>query len=73
MDGGGGKLLERSACWPMCGDLVDWQSDGGDGAWFLPPNEEVTESGYCMEMDGLQDNDTQKQVCKKSLEDKRSQ
>ncbi len=50
MDGGGGKLLERSACWPMCGGLADWWSDGGDGAWFLPPTEEVTESGYCMEL-----------------------
>ncbi len=47
----GGKLLERSACWPMCGGLVDWWSDGGDGAWFLSPTEEVAESGYCMELD----------------------
>ncbi len=50
MDGGGGKLLERSACWPMCGGLADWRSDGGDGAWFLPPTEVVAESGYCMEL-----------------------
>ncbi len=50
VDGGEGKLLERSACLPMCGGLVDWQSDGGDGAWFLPPTEVVTESGYCMEL-----------------------
>ncbi len=50
MDGGGGKLLERSACWPICGGMTDWQSDGGDNAWFLPPTEEVTESGYCMEL-----------------------
>ena len=46
MDEGGGKLLERSACWPMCGGFTDWRSDGGDGAWFLPPTEEVAESGY---------------------------
>jgi hypothetical protein len=50
VDGGGGKLLERSACWPMCGGLADWRSDSGDGAWFLPPTEEVMESGYCMEL-----------------------
>ncbi len=50
MRGGGGKLLERSACWPMCGGLADWRSDYGDGAWFLPPTEEVTESGYCIEL-----------------------
>jgi hypothetical protein len=50
VDGGGGKLLEWCACWPMCGGLADWRSDGGDGAWFLPPTEEVTESGYCMEL-----------------------
>jgi hypothetical protein len=48
--GGGGKLLERSACWPMCGGMEDWQSDGGTGVWFLPPTEEVAGSGYCMEM-----------------------
>jgi hypothetical protein len=35
----------------MCGGLEDWWSDGSDGAWFLPPTaEEVTESGYCMEL-----------------------
>ncbi len=50
MNGGGGKLLERNACWPMCGGLVDWQSDSGDVAWFLPPTEDVTKSGYCMEL-----------------------
>jgi hypothetical protein len=50
VDGGGGKLLERSACWPMCGGLAGWQSDGGNSAWFLPPTEEVTESEYCMEL-----------------------
>ncbi len=50
MDGGGGKLLERSACWPMCGGLAEWRSDSGDGAWFLQPTEEVTESGCCMEL-----------------------
>ncbi len=48
MDGGGGKLLERSACWPMCGGgMEDWRSFGN---WFLPPTEEVPESGYCMEL-----------------------
>ena len=48
MDGGGGKLLERSACWPMCGGgMEDWRSFGN---WFLPPTEEVTESGYCIEL-----------------------
>ncbi len=50
MDGGRGKLLERSACWPMCDGLVEWQSDGGDGAWFLPPTEKVTESGNCIDL-----------------------
>jgi hypothetical protein len=50
VDGGGGKLLERSGCWPMCGGLEDWQSDSGDGAWFLPLSEKVAESGYCMEL-----------------------
>ncbi len=44
VDGGGGKLLERSACWPMCSGLEDWWSDGGATAWFLPPTEEVAES-----------------------------
>jgi hypothetical protein len=42
--------LKRSACWPMCGGLTDWRSDGGDGAWFLPLTEEVAERGYCMEL-----------------------
>ncbi len=51
VDGGGEKLLERCACWPMCGSgMEDWQSDGGSGAWFLPPTEEVAESRYCMEL-----------------------
>ncbi len=50
MDGGGGKLLERSACWPMCGGMEEWRSDGGNSVWFLPPTEEVAESGYCMEL-----------------------
>ncbi len=50
VDGGGGKLLGRSACWLMCGGLADWRSDGWNGAWFLPPTEEVAESGYCMEL-----------------------
>jgi hypothetical protein len=49
VDGDGGRLLERSSCWPMCGimDMEEWQSDGGNGAWFLPPTEEVAESRYC--------------------------
>jgi hypothetical protein len=65
VNGGGGKLLGRSAFWPMCIGMVDWQSDGGAGAWFLPPTEEVAESGYCIELgvacgggsigDGIQD------------------
>ncbi len=50
VDWGGRKLLERSACWPMCSGLADWRSNGGDGAWFLPPTEENMESGYCMEL-----------------------
>jgi hypothetical protein len=50
VDGGGGKLLERSASWPMCIGLADWRSDGGDGVWFLRPTEEVMESVYCMEL-----------------------
>jgi hypothetical protein len=50
VDEGGGKLLERSACWPMCGGMEEWQSDGGADAWFLPPTEKVAESGYCMEL-----------------------
>jgi hypothetical protein len=39
VDGGGRKLLEGSVCWPMWGDLEDWQSDSGAGAWFLPLTE----------------------------------
>jgi hypothetical protein len=50
VDGGWGKLLERSACWPICGGMEEWQSDSGNGVWFLPPTEEVMESGYCMEL-----------------------
>jgi hypothetical protein len=50
VDGGGGKLLKRSACWPMCGGLADWWSDDGDGPWFLPLTEKVTENGNCMEL-----------------------
>jgi hypothetical protein len=50
VDGGGGKLLDRSACWPMCGGLADWRSDGVDWAWFLPPTEKVTKSENCMEL-----------------------
>ncbi len=50
LNGGGGKLLGMSACWLMCGGMEDWWSDGGAGAWFLPPTEEVAESGYCMEL-----------------------
>ncbi len=50
VDGGRWKLLERSACWPMCSGWENWQSDSGAGAWFLPPTEEVAESGYCMEL-----------------------
>jgi hypothetical protein len=50
VDGGRGKLLERSACWPMCGGLAELRSDGGDGSWFLPPTGKVTESGDCMEL-----------------------
>jgi hypothetical protein len=34
----------------MCGGLADWRSDIGDGAWFLPLTEKVTESGNCMEL-----------------------
>ncbi len=34
----------------MCGSLADWQSDIGDGAWFLPPTIKVIESGNCMEL-----------------------
>jgi hypothetical protein len=50
VNGGGGKVLERSPCWLMCGGMEDWWSDGGTGAWFLPLTEEVAESGYCMEL-----------------------
>ncbi len=50
VDGVGGKLLERSACWPMCGSMEDWRSDSGTGAWFLLWTEEVVESRYCMEL-----------------------
>ncbi len=50
MDGGGGKLLKRSSCWPMCGSMEYWWSEGGTGAWFLPPTEEVAKTGYCMEL-----------------------
>jgi hypothetical protein len=50
VDGGRGKLLERSACWPMSGGLAEWRSDSGDGAWFLTPTQKVTESGDCMEL-----------------------
>jgi hypothetical protein len=50
VDGHGGKLLERSACWPMCGGMEEWRSDCGNGVWFLPPTEEVAKSGYCMEL-----------------------
>ncbi len=50
VDRGGGKLLERSACWPMCSGMEEWWSDSGNGAWFLPPTEEVAESGYCMQL-----------------------
>jgi hypothetical protein len=42
----------------MCSGLEDWRSDGGAGAWSLPPTEEVAESGYCMERsigDGIGD------------------
>jgi hypothetical protein len=34
----------------MCGGMEEWRSDCGNGAWFLPPTEEVAESGYCMEL-----------------------
>jgi hypothetical protein len=50
VNGGGGKLLERSTCLPMCSGIEDWQSDGGNGAWILPPTKEVAESEYCMEL-----------------------
>ncbi len=47
---GGERLLERSACWPKCSSMEVWWSDSGNGAWFLPPTEEVAESGDCMEL-----------------------
>jgi hypothetical protein len=50
VDGGRGKLLESSACWPKCGGMKEWWSDSGNGAWFLPLTEEVAESGYCMKL-----------------------
>jgi hypothetical protein len=50
VDGGGGKLLERSACWPMCGGMEEWRSDSGNGVWFLPLTEEVAESGHSIEL-----------------------
>jgi hypothetical protein len=34
----------------MCSGLEDWQSGSGADVWFLPPTEEVAESGYCMEL-----------------------
>jgi hypothetical protein len=34
----------------MCGGLEDWWSDSGAGVWFLPPTEEILESGYCMKL-----------------------
>jgi hypothetical protein len=34
----------------MCGIMEEWQSDSGNGAWFLPHTEEVAESGNCMEL-----------------------
>jgi hypothetical protein len=49
-DGGGGKLLERSACWPLWGSMEEWWSDSGNGAWFLPQTKEVVEAGYCVEL-----------------------
>jgi hypothetical protein len=30
--------------------MEDWWSGGSAGGWFFPPTEEVTESGYCMEL-----------------------
>ncbi len=47
---GGGKLLERSACWPMRSSMEEWWSDSGNGAWFLPLIEEFAESGDCVEL-----------------------
>ncbi len=34
----------------MCSCLVDWQSDSGAVAWFLPLTEKVMESGYYIEL-----------------------
>jgi hypothetical protein len=34
----------------MCGGLAEWRSYGGDGAWFLPLTEKVTDSGNYMEL-----------------------
>jgi hypothetical protein len=34
----------------MCSVIEEWQSDSGNGAWFLLPTEEVTKSGCCMEL-----------------------
>jgi hypothetical protein len=50
VDGGGEKLLEGSACWPMCTGREKLQSDSGNGTWFLPPTKEVMESGYRIEL-----------------------
>jgi hypothetical protein len=47
---GGERLLERSACWLKCGSTEVWRSGSGNGAWFLPPTEEVVESGDCVEL-----------------------
>jgi hypothetical protein len=30
--------------------MDEWQSDSGNGVWFLPPTEEVAESRDCMEL-----------------------
>ncbi len=37
MNGGGGKVLERRACWLMCGGMEEWRSDGENGTWLFPP------------------------------------
>jgi hypothetical protein len=29
--GGSCWMLERSACWPKCGGMEEWQSDSGNG------------------------------------------
>jgi hypothetical protein len=44
------RLLERSACWPKCGSIEVWQSVSGNAALFIPPIEEVAESGDCVEL-----------------------